>query len=142
MRFERKHIDKELKLIAKDLEKALSKQLGKEGLSNSGLANDIDFKITKDGFSLNIPGYGKYVDEGTKPHMPPVDSLKKWSTARGLNPWAVANSIKKWGTKPQPFLFVINDNQNEYVKRIANAGLEDVIVMGDAIIKKSGGKIV
>jgi hypothetical protein len=37
--------------------------------------------------------------------MPPVNALKEWSRRKGIDPWAVAMSIKKKGTPAQPFLF-------------------------------------
>lgn len=50
--------------------------------------------------------YGIYVEEGTKPHMPPVDSLRDWAR-RVLGDeeaaWAVAKSIEASGTQPQKF---------------------------------------
>lgn len=48
--------------------------------------------------------YAIYVEKGTKPHMPPVDAISAWATSKGLNPWAVAMSIKKNGTKANPFV--------------------------------------
>ncbi len=38
------------------------------------------------------------------------ESLKKWSASKGLNPYAVRNSIRKNGTAPHPFMQRIYDN--------------------------------
>ncbi len=48
--------------------------------------------------------YAKYVEKGTKPHMPPVDAITAWANSKGINPWAVAMSIKKKGTVANPFV--------------------------------------
>jgi len=48
--------------------------------------------------------YAVAVEYGTKPHMPPVSALALWAKRKGVNPWAIAYSIKKFGTKPHPFL--------------------------------------
>lgn len=54
--------------------------------------------------------YGLYVHEGTKPHaIPKVElqeggSLYRWAKKKGLNPYAVANAIRRKGTKGQPWL--------------------------------------
>lgn len=49
--------------------------------------------------------YAKAVHEGRPPgKMPPVKALEAWAKKRGLNAWAVAKSIEKKGTKPNPFL--------------------------------------
>jgi hypothetical protein len=48
--------------------------------------------------------YAIFINNGTKPHMPPVDELKEWADSKGMNPWALAMSIKKKGTKANPFV--------------------------------------
>lgn len=42
--------------------------------------------------------YVEAVEMGARKHMPPVEALKEWAEARGLNPWAVAMNIAKYGT--------------------------------------------
>lgn len=51
-----------------------------------------------------VPHYALDVEKGTKPHMPPVSSLQAWADAKGINPWALAMSIKKKGTMAHPFV--------------------------------------
>lgn len=48
--------------------------------------------------------YAIFINNGTKPHMPPVDAITKWAESKGIEPWAVAMSIKKKGTKANPFV--------------------------------------
>jgi len=48
--------------------------------------------------------YGAAVEFGTKPHPVPVKAIERWARKRGLNPYAVAMSIRKKGTKPHPYL--------------------------------------
>ena len=93
------------------------------------------------GTSLHITMqlYGLYVDEGTcgtdscggKHHkykgtgspkarnMPPVSDLRKWATSKGLNVWAVAKNIQKYGTASHPFVYnfekVIKQHQQELI---------------------------
>lgn len=50
----------------------------------------------------NAP-YGMAVNNGSRPHMPPMNAITTWALKRGLNPWAVAKSIAKNGTRPNPF---------------------------------------
>lgn len=45
-----------------------------------------------------------YIEFGTRPHMPPVDSLRAWAASKGISPWAVARGIAKHGTPAKPFL--------------------------------------
>ncbi len=48
--------------------------------------------------------YAIYVEKGTKPHMPPVDAITEWANKKGINPWALAMSIKQKGTQANPFV--------------------------------------
>lgn len=41
---------------------------------------------------------------GTRPHFPPVRAITPWATAHGIDPYALALSIARKGTKPHPFL--------------------------------------
>jgi hypothetical protein len=90
---------------------------------------------------LSLPGYATFIDEGTEPHMPPISSIEKWATARNLNVWAVAKGIERWGTKPQPFLYEINDIIIKSENKLADAGVNDIVPVTDAFFKKTGGTI-
>ena len=48
--------------------------------------------------------YGADVEFGTHPHLVSAKILEKWARKRGLNPWAVASSIKRKGTKKHPYM--------------------------------------
>ncbi len=100
-----------LKELGEAIVKGLRVKLSSNGIdSSSTLSNQLDYTVKHDTFLyIDMPEYGVYVDSGTKPHMPPVDKLERWATSRGLNAWAVAMNIKKYGTKPKPFLYVIDD---------------------------------
>lgn len=49
-------------------------------------------------------GYGGSIEQGTRPHAVSPKVLEAWAQKRGLNPYAVAKSIAKKGTKANPFL--------------------------------------
>jgi hypothetical protein len=51
----------------------------------------------------NAP-YSMAVHEGTAPHYVSPAQIKRWAEARGLNPFAVAKSIARKGTRANPFL--------------------------------------
>ncbi len=78
-----------------------------------------------------------YLDEGTKPHMPPVSAIKPWANSKGLNEWTVAYSIKKKGTKAYPFLYQFEDIVKKYQKIIVASGIKDVKLMMKKIIDKN-----
>ena len=51
--------------------------------------------------------YAPYVEYGTPPHMPPVEALKRWASRHKMGEkaaWALAKTIEKHGTQPQPFM--------------------------------------
>jgi hypothetical protein len=41
---------------------------------------------------------------GTRPHFPPVRAITPWAQRHGIDPFALALSIARKGTKPHPFL--------------------------------------
>ena len=51
---------------------------------------------------VNSP-YGAAVEFGTRPHFPPIDAITKWANKKGINPYALAFSISKKGTKAHPY---------------------------------------
>jgi len=59
------------------------------------------------GYGGAAQGYAAAVHEGTRPHMPPVDSLKAWAKkflGSEKLAWAVAFAISKRGTKATKYL--------------------------------------
>ena len=74
--------------------------------------------------------YGMAVHQGTAPHYVSGETLKAWAARKGLNPWAVAKSIAKKGTKANPFLQrsiqVENENINNEFSNALNAILKEV----------------
>ncbi|HWZ65631.1 MAG TPA: HK97-gp10 family putative phage morphogenesis protein [Patescibacteria group bacterium] len=64
---------------------------------------------------VNAP-YGSYVENGTRPHWPPIGAIAAWAakkgigdakgyraTGKGSTPFLIARAISKRGTKAQPF---------------------------------------
>ncbi len=61
--------------------------------------------------------YAKFVHEGTRPHKVSGKHLEGWARKKGLNPYAVAKSISKKGTKANPFFTrAIKKNKNKAMK--------------------------
>jgi len=66
--------------------------------------------------------YGAPVEYGSKLHFPPVGALKRWAEKRGINPYALAVSISRKGTKPHPFLIpAFQEKAKEIVEEFKNA---------------------
>lgn len=71
----------------------------------SGILRD-NWKVEMGRFTGRLYSLAKYaldVEKGTKPHFVSVDEIAPWAKKKGLNPWAVAKSISKKGTKANPF---------------------------------------
>lgn len=100
-----KEIDKVLDNIGEEVAKIIEQKVPK---SSGELKKSIGFKVKKSGkkFEVDIimAEYGAYVNDGTKPHKVSAEKLKKWASKHNLNPYAVANKIKKYGTKGKKFL--------------------------------------
>lgn len=90
-----------------------------------------------EGFLKALSPYAVFVHEGTRPHMPPVDALAAWAKKKGINPWAVAKSIAKKGTKANPFLQravdkTARDVEGEF-KRALDGTMEELGQLNDTI---------
>jgi hypothetical protein len=130
------NLDKELKSIGEDLVSTLINGLSSIGKGDSELAASIQYKIQDHVIILDMDEYGIYLDSGTEPHMPPVDAIRPWAEARGLNAWGVAMNIKKYGTRAQPFLHSIDSIINGMGSKISDAGFKDLSIETDSIISK------
>jgi len=73
-------------------------------------------------FVVDMESYGDFIDAGVngteqnngsiysyKTKKPPLEAISPWATARGLNPYAVQNSIYKKGIKGINFFHDIMD---------------------------------
>ena len=99
--------------------------------------------------SIQLEDYWKYIENGTKPHFPPVDAIRKWISVKPVLPrplksgklptanqlaFLIARKISRVGTKAKPFLKptitdfdLINKVYNEVVN-LLNKQLEDLEV--------------
>ena len=78
--------------------------------------------------------YAQWVNDGTKPHMPPISAIEGWCKRKGLEPWAVAMNIKKYGTKPHQFIPTANDIRQRLKYAKFDQAIKDKI---DKIIQKN-----
>lgn len=87
------------------------------------LSNSIKGLVKYDGkyltVSIRLNEYWRYIENGTKPHFPPIDAIKKWISVKPVLPrplkngklpttnqlaYLIGRKIAKKGTLPQPFL--------------------------------------
>lgn len=91
--------------------------------ASGNLAKSIKGVVKQSGkyvvISISLEDYWKYVENGTKPHWPPVDAIKKWISVKPVLPrplksgklpttdqlaYLIGRKISKVGTKAKPFL--------------------------------------
>ncbi len=137
-RSEQKKFDRELKRFIKKSRKKFEDRLDdataymhREAVDNAPRSNgDLRQKIKMNVDDRRLTGevdsnaeYSAAVENGRKPHMPPVNaSLKDWAHKHNIDPWALAMSIKKKGTKAQPFMYPAWDKaQSKFLKDLRRA---------------------
>lgn len=101
----------------------LRNTLSNNGTDASGeLSKSIKGIVKQDGkwviISIQMEDYWKYVENGTKPHFPPIDAIKKWITIKPVLPrplkngklpttnqlaYLIGRKIAQKGTLPKPF---------------------------------------
>ena len=89
---------------------------GKLSKSIKGIVKQSGKWVT---ISIQMEDYWKYIENGTKPHFPPIDAIKKWISVKPVLPrplkngklpttnqlaYLIGRKIAKKGTLPQPFL--------------------------------------
>lgn len=88
--------------------------------------NDEYFKV-----SIKLQDYWYYLENGTKPHFPPLQAIKEWVEVKGITPeerngytpsieqlpYMIQKSIGKYGTEAHPFF---NENKEIVYKEFEN----------------------
>ena len=145
------YVDAALQDIAALMQAELIKALQHTGHGSSMLAKSIKYNITDNVVILSMNEYGIFLDEGScgelscggrgvylgkstpkKRKMPPVSTLERYSG----NPWAIAKSIQKHGTKAYPFLYVLKPMKDTVTKILTIAGYKDITSVMNKYIKK------
>ena len=101
--------------------------------TTADLRNKWDIKIGRfegslsSGASQKGFNYGMAVENGTRPHYVSASAISLWASRRGLNPYAVAKSISKKGTKANPFFKKSVDSQRQNVDKEFDKALSNII---------------
>lgn len=96
---------------------AIYKQQLQNNKTTGSLANTASYMTKFDGryltISLNLQDYWKYVEDGTKPHFPPIEDILQWIKVKPVLPrkrngklptqkqlaYLISRKISKVGTK-------------------------------------------
>lgn len=128
-------VSQEIRDLAKELLERYKKEIEDTGHKASGnLQNSASYKCTFDGKSLevwfSIPEYWFYLENGTKPHFPPVSAIEEWITVKRIVPAAIngkvpstrslafviARSISLKGTPPTKLLQKTIDSADDLIE--------------------------
>ena len=108
-----------------ELGEVLYKELMKTVPVHTGeLRDSVSYSIKDNVLIFSYNEYGQFLNDGTMPHNVPVDSIRTWALSKGLNPWAVAKNISKFGTEPNNWLRPVEDFESEYFNLLEDATFE------------------
>lgn len=100
------------------------------------LGGSITHTITGGGANLTSKigpsvAYGLYVEKGRKPgRMPPIGAIQGWANRKGINPYVLARSIARKGTKPRPYMLpAFERNRGAVVNLFAKVAQRVVVRM-------------
>ena len=105
-------------------------------ISSGNLASTASYKVEVSGKYIELifvlQDYWKYLENGTKPHFPPIDAVEKWIIAKPIIPRAmrgrvpstkqlaflIAKGISERGTKATKLLQNTIDNSNDLIEKM------------------------
>lgn len=99
---------------------------------DGGLKRNIKVRIFKDHSEVSSDAkYSEPIEYGRRAgkHVPLKEGvgLHKWATTKGINPFAVAKSIFKKGTKPNPFMKRTHDIMKPQVESLAEMKFKQMV---------------
>lgn len=91
-----RHLQEALAQYAQAIADQYKQNLEDSGRRASGeLVSSVNTKVVVDGneyvIELELQDYWKYVEEGTKPHFPPVSKILEWVKVKQILPTPMAN---------------------------------------------------
>ena len=146
-----------LELYAQEVRNKYQDNLIQENKIASGkLLNSVEYQVVQNGMvyevQLRLEDYWKYVEYGTKPHLPPVSKILEWVRVKPVIPrpndngklptpiqlaWAIAKTIEKEGTTGTESLEeALLDINNRYREKLVFALHQDMetimkVIVGD-----------
>ena len=117
-------VTNELNDIVKDLLQRYKDSIGEHNASGN-LEKSASYRCTFNGkffeVIFNLQDYWKYLENGTKPHFPPIDAIERWVTIKKLIPRAGSNG-KVPSTKQLAYLIAreISINGTKPTKLLQN----------------------
>jgi hypothetical protein len=132
-------VTEDIKTVASELLERYKDNIKSSGHNASGdLANTASYNVTFDGryfeISFNLQEYWRYLEQGTKPHFPPISAIENWIRIKPLVPRAykgkvpttrqlaflIARGISKNGTKGTKLLSDTINNSDDLIDRLVD----------------------
>ena len=130
----------EIEQICNDLLQRYKDEISKTGHDASGkLSDSATYKIKYDGkwveIIFNLQPYWKYLENGTKPHFPPVEAIESWIRVKHIIPssnngkipttkqlaYLIARGISRNGTQPTKLLQKTINSSDDLINELVNA---------------------
>ena len=124
------------KICADLLERYKQKMKDENHIASGNLYNTAKYKCSFDGkwfeVSFILDSTWRYLENGTKPHFPPLEAIEKWITVKHIIPttdngrvpstkqlaFLIARGISKNGTKPTKLLQHTIDGADDLIDLI------------------------
>ena len=125
--------------IVNDLLQRYKDEIEKTGHYASGeLVNTAKYKCSFNGkwfeVTFQLQDYWKYLENGSKPHFPPVEVIERWITVKRIIPstkggivpttkqlaFLIARGISKNGTQPTKLLQKTIDNSDDLINALCD----------------------
>lgn len=131
----------EIKKICSDLLGRYTKAIHDAGKTASGsLERTARYKLEFNGRYIEVifqlQDYWKYIENGTKPHFPPMDAIEKWIQVKRIIPrtnggkqipttrqlaYLISREISVKGTKPTKILQNTIDGADDLIEQLIEA---------------------
>ena len=132
-------ITDEINIICADLlERYKQKMKDENHIASGNLYNTAKYKCSFDGkwfeVSFILDSTWRYLENGTKPHFPPLEAIERWITVKHIIPttnsgkipstkqlaFLIARGISKNGTKPTKLLQQTIDGADDLINLIVD----------------------
>ena len=130
----------EIKYICSELLERYKKAVEDSGHVASGaLVNTATYQVVVGGswleVSFNLEEHWKYLENGTRPHFPPINAIEQWISVKRIVPrsyngkvpttkqlaFLIARGISKNGTKPTKLLQQTIDGADDLIAKLIDA---------------------
>lgn len=132
-------VNDEINAIAADLLERYKNEIKSSGNNASGnLEDTASYRCTFDGryfeITFRLADYWKWLENGTKPHFPPIEPIENWITVKHIVPrtigkrvpttkqlaFLIAREISINGTKPTKLLQKTIDSSADLINKLVD----------------------